>query len=411
MITRRIDSEFLIGIGGVITCLITALVGLWEFTIASEEFAKFVPYPIAKFSVLAGQFLFASEHARNAASYWLYLTLWILHISVFAVAYWIRVHPRVRRSAAADAVLLLVQLGAALSGHQPLLYLFAFELPFVMPRRKAAGWLAAGLMLSAAVDASFMHSRSDDLSSSLYEIGMNLGYLAIYESMHFTVGLLAARERSGRRKLEKAHAELTSANAELIATQMLLVDTVRAAERMRIARDLHDSLGHHLMAQNLHLELAIRKCQTVALSPIKAARELARSLLSEVRKVVSAERKDESVNLRRILETYCSGTPSPRIALFIEEELAVISPAVANAIFQNVQETVGDAVRHAGAVSLRISLTREDNGIALRVTDEGALTEDAGAHNAPGGRFDQVNSEGSRFDIRVWLPQPKRSLI
>src|SRR5262249_57667566 len=45
-----------------------------------------------------------------------------------------------------------------------------------------------------------------------------------------------------------------SANAEIRALQQILADSSRIAERLRIARDLHDALGHHLTALTLNLE-------------------------------------------------------------------------------------------------------------------------------------------------------------
>lgn len=415
---NRNGNDFLVGIGGLIVCAITALVGLWEVTIASEEFAKYVPYPIAQFSVFAGRMIFDTAHAQAVASFWIYLLLWVLHILVFAAAFWIRVHPGIKRSPRLDEILLLTQMAAALSGQQPLFYLFAFELPLVMPRKRAVAWLASGLVLSAAVDIWFMHfPKEQPLFTYAYEVCLNLGYVAMYEVMHFTVGMLAAKERADRQALEKAHARLASANAELLATQMLLSDTVRAAERMRIARDLHDSIGHTLTAQNLHLELAMRKCQSAALDSIVKARGLAKDLLNEVRKMVAVERREEPVNLRQALETYCSNLPSQRIALFCGTELSAISPAIADLILRVVQAAVRNAAQRAGTSPLGISLSEEERGLRLHITDgSGGISageEGDRLRHIPadierlGGEIRMDVVEESKLEIRIWLPRAK----
>ena len=56
-------------------------------------------------------------------------------------------------------------------------------------------------------------------------------------------------ESRGRRAAERL-------NAELLATQELLEQSSRVAERTYVARELHDTLGHHLVALKVQLELA-----------------------------------------------------------------------------------------------------------------------------------------------------------
>jgi signal transduction histidine kinase len=68
------------------------------------------------------------------------------------------------------------------------------------------------------------------------------------------------------------------------------MDKAGALERARIARDLHDAIGHHLTAMTLHLDLAKRQSAGKVTELLQAAHALAQRLLAEVRKVVSAER-------------------------------------------------------------------------------------------------------------------------
>ncbi len=54
-------------------------------------------------------------------------------------------------------------------------------------------------------------------------------------------------------------AALALANAELSASRELLAENSRAAERLRISRDIHDALGHHLAALSIQLDVASRR--------------------------------------------------------------------------------------------------------------------------------------------------------
>ena len=76
-------------------------------------------------------------------------------------------------------------------------------------------------------------------------------------------------------------------NAELRATQQLVVDSSKIAERMRIARELHDLLGHHLTGLSLNLEVASHLTQGQTQEHIQTAQSVTKLLLEDVREVVN----------------------------------------------------------------------------------------------------------------------------
>ena len=97
------------------------------------------------------------------------------------------------------------------------------------------------------------------------------------------------RPASSPRRPRSRHG-LAAANAELEATRELLAQSVRLAERARIARDLHDLLGHHLTALSLNLEIASHKADGEARERIDTAQSVTKLLLGDVRGVVGALR-------------------------------------------------------------------------------------------------------------------------
>src|SRR5207302_2016502 len=76
------------------------------------------------------------------------------------------------------------------------------------------------------------------------------------------------------------------AREELRAAQARLAETTRLGERVRISRELHDALGHHLTALRLNLEAASRTADGRAREPVQAAQSIAQMLLTEVRAAV-----------------------------------------------------------------------------------------------------------------------------
>src|SRR5258707_14419436 len=115
---------------------------------------------------------------------------------------------------------------------------------------------------------------------------------------------LAASEASARSGLARA-------NSELRATGELLANTSRLAERERISRELHDTLGHHLTALSLNLEAASHLAQENTLVQIQRAQSVTKLLLSDVRGVVSTLRSDDPIGLAQALRALVAGGPGP----------------------------------------------------------------------------------------------------
>lgn len=196
--------------------------------------------------------------------------------------------------------LLAVQLALALAFNSLWLILVAACLPGLLSMRAAMQWLAGQIALFLLLYLTHSYMTRDGLHLGCSLLGnsqpmlngeqrfsaqaMEVIRIAVYQLIAFGVGYLGRIEEAGRRTLALLHAETQ-------ATQHLLGDNVRMAERARIARDLHDAIGHQLTAINLHLELAARQTPAPAPSALSAARALAQGLLAEVRAIVSVERQ------------------------------------------------------------------------------------------------------------------------
>jgi len=180
---------------------------------------------------------------------------------------------------------------------------------------------------------------------------------------------------------------------------------MRGAERLRIARDLHDSVGHHLTALNLHLDLALRQSAAPAPASLQTARELSSALLAEVRAVVSTERRDQRIDLRHALTTLCAGIPRPQIQLLMEEDLAIDSAAIAHTLFSCVQETISNAVRHSGAQTLTIQIARRGDELLLLTSDDGAGGGQAPEGNGLRGMRERLAALGGH--LRTGDRQPR----
>lgn len=168
-----------------------------------------------------------------------------------------------------------------------------------------------------------------------------------------------------------ARKELAAANAELQVAAGLLDISSRTSERLRIARDLHDLLGHHLTALTLNLEIASHVANDAAKEPIETSRSIAKRLLADVRDVVSRLREDEPLDLAAALAALTSVITSPALHLDVAPDVAVRDPSIAQTTLRAVEEIVTNAVRHSGARNLWISLSVGDGSLSIEARDDG----------------------------------------
>jgi len=285
-------------------------------------------------------------------------------LCAFSAMFWRSTRDGAQRTRARLNLLLAAQLLIAAFVDSSFLFLCAAELALVVPLRTGLKWVGAQILLTLAVRV-FSGWASGEHDSEILKRLLGLCMETGFYLLAFGVACVAVLE-------QRARARLAAANAELSATQGLLADTVRASERLRIARELHDHVGHHLTALNLHLDLAQRQANGAVQELVGVSRELSQALLAEVRRVVVQERDNHPIALAQALATLCAGVPRPPVRLTLGEPLDVASPATAHAIFRCVQEGLSNAIRHAGATSIQVSVERQGDDVVVRVSDDGA---------------------------------------
>jgi signal transduction histidine kinase len=232
-----------------------------------------------------------------------------------------------------------------------------------------------------------------------------LGYFAFQ-----IFGFLTARIAHDEREAKQALAE---ANAELRVATGLLDMSSRAEERLRIARDLHDLIGHHLTALSLNLEVASHLAEGPAKEQVEKAKSLTRLLLSDVRDVVSRLRADEQVDLGAALTSLREAVPSPNIHVDTDG-VAVAEPLVAETALRAVQEIVTNAVRHSGARNLWLTVATQDHTLTVDARDDGAGTDRVVFGNGlrgmrervqqAGGTLEVASMRGRGFEVHVRIP-------
>lgn len=229
---------------------------------------------------------------------------------------------------------------------------------------------------------------------------------AVLERLQAQRELALADARRSQGELEETYAGLRQLTVRL--------ESAKEEERSRISRELHDELGQTLTAAKLNLQMlrptladagAARRLEDAVSmmdGTIRQARDIARGLrpplLDEAGLVPAIDHYLKSMAAR-------SGT---RIELDVAPDVIRTTPGLDTTVFRLVQEAVGNALRHARAKLVRVTLRDEPDALRLVVLDDGvgfdlaAVTRSAqrGEHLGLLGMTERVHGAGGTIELQ-----------
>lgn len=289
-----------------------------------------------------------------------------------------------------------------------LLVVVSVILPWVVPTWIGVAWMVLETICLAALFSTF-------LEYSVIGAVLQACLYTAFSGLVFVVATVASQQAEER----EAQLRLIS---ELRATRALLAESTRIAERMRIARELHDVIGHHLTALSLNLEVASHLSNESAAVHVRKAQSTARLLLADVREAVSELRQDDAIDLTQALQSLIDGVPSLHVHLAIPPRFSVEDPRRAQVLLRCVQEIITNTARHAGARNLWLAFTYEDeNLLSLRARDDGRGAHDITPGNGLsgmrerlaefGGNLTMEAGAGQGFALSIRLPLGEPSVL
>ncbi len=230
------------------------------------------------------------------------------------------------------------------------------------------------------------------------------GFVVMFGGILLSLQLLVDRILAEKQAKE----ELAIANQRIRSYALKAEEIATLQERNRIARDIHDSLGHSLTALNLHLEMALKLAH---LQPDRSrevlteAKRLGSIALQDVRESVSTLRsaplqgKDLPTAIHKLVDDLkLSNQLDPTCDLALPPTLP---PDVATAIYRIIQEALTNITKYAQADAASISVHSSDTAIELRIVDNGRGFNPT--HNTTGfglqGMRERVLSLQGKFEI------------
>jgi len=238
---------------------------------------------------------------------------------------------------------------------------------------------------------------------------------AVSELLMFFIGLVfaismasvAGEAEVNRRRAEQLLGDLAVSHQKLKVYAEQAAELATAEERNRLARDIHDGLGHYLVAINVLLEKIIafrqRNPQEAELAALDA-RRLTREALQDVRQSVGA--------LRLSGEVFSLGTALSDLVRNSEQEQLTISleirgdetgfpKTVLQTLYRAAQEALTNVQKHARASQVSLCLLLNPYEVSLSITDNGQGFDTSLLDRLSADRNDRFGLQGIRERLEV----------
>jgi signal transduction histidine kinase len=330
------------------------------------------------------------------------------------------------------AEILPISIAGAL-GMRPvgLLYAIVVIRSYLIFGRQYRLWITGGIFAISLLTTTLRVDRHSSLqdrvqnrpqSTSIQRIDRNefrWGFVAMFGGMILSLQLLVDRILAEKQAKE----ELASANQRIRNYALKAEEIATLQERNRIAREIHDSLGHSLTALNLHLEMALK------LAHIQPDRS--REVLTEAKRLGSIALQDVRESVSTLRSDPLQGQDLPTAIHKLVDDLKLsnqIEPAcyldlpptlpldVATAIYRIVQEALTNITKYAEADEAIVSVHTTANAIELKIADNGRGFNPT--HNSTGfglqgmrervlslqGKFEVSSAPGQGCQIRAVIP-------
>lgn len=267
--------------------------------------------------------------------------------------------------------------------------------------------VAYGLAFLACVDYAVHHLlNTPGWLSNPYEIHSDMLFVL---ALVFTLALVHVlmREKANRTRNERLLAALEEAHRQLRIYAGQVEELATTKERNRLARDIHDSLGHYLTIINVQLEKALvfrERNQEEADQAVRDAKRLASEALQDIRRSVSTLRAMQEAfvlvpAITELVERVRSDQLS--IELRIEGSEDGYSKQALMSLFRAAQEGLTNMQKHAGASAAKVELQFGEDCATLCLRDNGQGFEPESLATLRAGREGSYGLQGVRERLEL----------
>ncbi|MBZ2194910.1 sensor histidine kinase [Occultella gossypii] len=284
--------------------------------------------------------------------------------------------------------------------------------------RAGSAWAAAAFLV---VGSSYFRIRDDQPAAYVfsYELLTNVALMAVA----IALGANVRMRREARRQQERLDAMSSLERTRLAELQV-------REERLQLARDLHDAVGHTMSVISVQSNVAAdaigRRDDDGAAKAVEQIRSTASATMKELRSTVDLLRSPRQGPLRttggltgvgKLVESARDAGVEVDLQMSVDPER--LSSSVDTAAYRIVQEALTNVVRHSGGTKATMRVDLTDGLLTIEIVDNGRgvdPTEDptgASGHGlvgmreraaALGGRLHAAGVPGGGFAVRAELP-------
>ncbi len=319
-------------------------------------------------------------------------------------------------------LVVLAVMSTVFARHQTFGVIWLFFMPLVSHARMLLPLAGTLTVCAASLGLMAAHIRVligwQGVPTAIFGIATAVAFVLFFTD-------IAMRESDARAKSQRLGEKLEEANRRLGAYAVQAEELAAARERARMAREIHDSVGHSLTAVHMQIEAArtmLGRDEAKTRDALAKAQLCIQDGLAEIRRSVSALRADplDGRGLHEALTDLAdvssdSGLPAQ---LRVSGRPRPLGADTSLVLFRCAQEGLTNARKHARAqtVSLDLDYGDSDNSVRLRVHDDGIGTQ------APqggfgllglgerarqlGGRLEFQSAPGEGFALELDIPTP-----
>ncbi len=228
-----------------------------------------------------------------------------------------------------------------------------------------------------------------------------LNYISI-----FTIVYIIKSITIDKIKTDKLNIELRNANSKLKEYSAKLEELTISKERTRIAQELHDSIGHSLIALSMNLEYAeniIKSKPEKAEEVIKKSHSISKNCIEKLREVVNVLKEDHKIkNLREgINELFLNFQDNEKYKfnLKMDDDIESESPKIKSCIYKTVMECITNGIKHGNAGLFDVEINKAENNILLKVSDDGLGCESIKKSNGIIGIEKRISELGGSMEL------------
>jgi signal transduction histidine kinase len=293
---------------------------------------------------------------------------------------------------------------ASLTAFHPIFVILGFTLSahamILLPGRAGAFWVAVLMVITGGL----LVRETGWFDGLLTTLGVGSGY-ASFGYAYYARG----RAEVARRKSQALLEELEEAHSQLRTYAEQVGDLAGAEERNRLAREMHDTIGHRLTVAAVQLEGAQRLISSDprrATQMVETVRSQVREALSDLRRTVTTLRTPLEVDvslphaLTRLVNGFEEAT-NLNVHLVLPGDLPTLPDAHRSALYRAAQEALTNVQRHAQAQNVWLQLTCQPDSITLSVSDDGVGLPDEPGQSGLGLRG--MRERAARLDGELTL--------